>query len=374
MSCPRLISYISFVTNKEIIGRRLANQLITANHPSSPGEVVASMGALQAQDYGMSKWAVGLRMNKGTQEIVEQALDQGQILRTHVLRPTWHLVHQKDIRWMLALSGPRLQARLAAAQGKMGLSKDIFVRSKKIIEKALAKEQRLTRPELKVRLEKAKIPTDEYRLLHIMMHAELDALVCSGPRQGKQFTYELMDQRIPPSGESKLSVDESIAELARRYFTSHGPATLHDFAWWSGLSITEAKRGIEMNSARWHHFTAAGRTYWFTDAPDPSSKASPDPPSSSKFRGVLLLPAFDELIISYADRSALVATEMEQHVFTKNGIFRPVILVSEKWVGVWSRIEKKDKVLVERKLVHPVSATSEKAIMAACKKYSKFFD
>jgi len=331
---------------------------------------VASMGALQAQDYGMSKWAVGLRMDKGTHEIVEQALDQGQILRTHVLRPTWHLVHQKDIRWMLALSGPRLQARLAAVQGKMGLSKDVFGRSKKIIEKALAKEQRLARPELKAHLQKAKIPTDEYRLLHIMMHAELDGLICSGPRQGKQFTYELLDQRVPPSG--KLSRDESIAELSQRYFTSHGPATLHDFAWWSGLSIAEAKRGIEMNSARWRHFTVADRTYWFTDDPASSSKASP--PSSSKPRGALLLPAFDELIISYADRSALVAPEMEQHVFTKNGIFRPVILVNGKWVGIWGRNEKKDKVLVERKLLHPVSTASEKAIMAACKKYSKFFD
>jgi hypothetical protein len=359
------------VTNKEIIGRRLANQLITANHPSSPAEVVACMGALQAQDFGMSKWAVGLRMDKGTQEIVEQALDQGQILRTHVLRPTWHLVHQKDIRWMLALTGPRLQARLATAQRKMGLNKNVFGRSKKIIEKALAKEQRLARPELKACLEKAKIPTDEYRLSHILMHAELDALICSGPRQGKQFTYELLDQRVPPA--EKLSRDQSLAELSRRYFTSHGPATLHDFAWWSGLSMTEAKRGIEMNSAHWHDFTIDAKTYWFTDPLTALSKTSSTrPPSPAGLSGALLLPAFDELIISYADRSALVAPELEQHVYTKNGIFRPVILVNGKWVGIWSRIEKKDKVVVGRQFVHPVSKASEKAILTACKKYYRF--
>jgi hypothetical protein len=368
------MSYISLVTDKEIISHRLTNQLITANHPHTPAEVVATMGALQAQDYGMVKWAVGLRMEKGTQETVEKALDQGQILRTHVLRPTWHLVHPDDIRWMLALTGPRIIARMAPAERKMGLTKDILAHSQKIIEKVLTKEHRLSRPDLTARLEKAKIPTHEHLLLHILMHAELNGLICSGPRQGKQFTYELLDRRVAPA--KKLSRDESLAELSRRYFNSHGPATLYDFAWWSGLSVTEAKKGIAMNSAHLQNFVIGDKTYWLAGASQTPSKRSSHPakPSSppAKHRGILLLPAFDELIIGYADRSALLAPDMEQHVFTKNGIFRPVILVNGKWVGIWSRSEKKDKVLVERQLIHPVGASSEKAMMTACKKYGEF--
>ena len=363
--------------------------------PPTPADAVAHLGAMQAQDYAMVKWAVGLRMDNATHDNIEQAIDNGQILRTHVLRPTWHLVHPRDLRWMLALSAPRIRAAMATQQRQLQLDEKIFRRSEKLIEKALAKDRQLTRTELMTRLQAAGIATNDIRSSHIMIRAELNGLVCNGPRAGKQFTYALLEERVPPA--PKLSRDESIAQLAQRYFTSHGPATVHDFAWWSGLSVTDAKKGIEINSAKWHSITlgsqrqgASGpQKYWFINPPAPpiatASPAHTARPSAGPARTVLpsttppvrsssafLLPAFDEFIISYADRSALLDAATGKHVMTNNGLFYPAILVNGKITGTWTRTEKANKMTIHQNLIHPVSKTAEKGIAAACKKYSKF--
>ena len=392
------------MTSKELIRLRLSNQWITRltvrqtilpSLPFTPADVVAHLGAMQAQDYAMAKWAVGLRMDNATHDNIEQAIDKGQILRTHVLRPTWHLVHPKDIRWMLALSAPRIRAAMATQQRQLQLDEKIFRRSEKLIEKALAKDQHLTRTELMTRLQAAGIATNDIRSSHIMIRAELNGLVCNGPRAGKQFTYALLEERVPPA--PKLSRDESIAQLAQRYFTSHGPATVHDFAWWSGLSVTDAKKGIESNSAKWQSITLGSQRqgatnpqkYWFITPPAPPiATASPTHtarPSASPAHTVLpaatplvripsafLLPAFDELLVSYADRSALLDPAIGKQIITNNGLFYPTILANGKIAGTWTRIEKPNKITIHQNLIHPVSKTAEKAITTACNKYSKF--
>jgi hypothetical protein len=364
------------MTNKELISHRMTSQWITppAGHPHTPAEVVSYLGAVQAQDYAMSKWAVGLRSGNTTHEEVEQAIDRGLILRTHVLRPTWHLVHPEDIRWMLALSASRIRAAGAGQIRNVELDDKIFRRSGKIIEKALAKDRHLTRTELMSRLGSAGIATNDIRSAYIMMWAELDGLVCNGPRQGKQFTYALLEERVPPV--PKLSRDESLARLALRYFSSHGPATLHDFAWWGGLLLSDAKKGMEMNDGHWHTISIGAKKYWFTDTSASSSeRLMPDTSSGQRSRSsstAHLLPAYDELIISYTDRSALFDAATERRFVTGNGLFRPAILIDAKLVGCWSRTEKSGKTTITQDLFQPVSKRAGQAIAAASRRYQTF--
>jgi len=363
------------MTNKELISHRMISQWITpaTGHPHTPAEVVSYLGAMQAQDYGMSKWAVGLRSGNTTHEEVEQAIDRGLILRTHVLRPTWHLVHPEDIRWMLALSASRIRAAGAGQIRNVELNDKIFRRSGKIIEKALVKDHHLTRTELMSRLGSAGIATNDIRSAYIMMWAELDGLVCNGPRKGKQFTYALLEERVPPA--PKLSRDESLARLALRYFSSHGPATIHDFAWWAGLLLSDAKKGVETSGGHWQTITIGAKKYWFADPSSSPATLMPATPSGKRPRSSAvahLLPAFDELIIGYTDRSALLDAATEKRFITSNGLFRPAILVEDKLTGCWSRTEKSGKTTITQDLFQPVSKRAGQAIAAACKRYHTF--
>ncbi len=223
----------------DIIHSRLLNQQIANSYFQQPGELVEWMGAMQAQEYAMAKWAIGLRIPGSTDAMVESAFNKGGILRTHLLRPTWHFVSPTDIRWMLALSAPRINAIGAYMYRQLKLDNAIFRRSAAVLLKTLEGGKYLTRTELQEALKQKKIIADGLRLGYIMMHAELEGLICSGPRQGKQFTYALLEERVPPV--PALTRDESLALLAKKYFSSRGPATTIDFATWSGLTITDSK-------------------------------------------------------------------------------------------------------------------------------------
>ena len=219
------------------------------------------MGAVQAQEYADTRWALALRMRRATAAGIEQAFDEGTILRTHVLRPTSHLVAPTDIRWMLALTGPCVSRRMAPYNRRLELDATVFRRNWNAIVRALRGGAQLTRQELKAVLQRADVRADGVqRLAHIVMQAELDAVICSGARRGNQHTYALLDERVPPS--RTLSRDEALAELARRYFTSHGPAQLQDFMWWSGLAATDARAGLAMAGRRLKRDDVDGRTYW----------------------------------------------------------------------------------------------------------------
>jgi hypothetical protein len=207
---------------------RLHNQLLSRTEFTEPEQVVAWLGAVQAQDYAGAKWALGLRLANATDAAIEEAIDRGRILRTHVMRPTWHFVTPADIRWMLELTAPRVRALLAYNDRQLGLDQVTFKKSSAVLEKALQNNQQLTRGELTPILEKAGIAVEGLHLGQLLTHAELDGLVCSGPRKGKQFTYALLEERAPEA--RLLEREAALAELSRRYFHSHGPATLQDFA------------------------------------------------------------------------------------------------------------------------------------------------
>jgi hypothetical protein len=276
-----------------VANARLQNQLITRAGRSRPDEVVGWLGAVQAQEYAAASWGLALRMKvKASEETIDRALAEGDILRTHVMRPTWHFVTPADIRWMLELTAARVHRAMATYHRQMGLDAPTLTRGTALIERALRDRRHLTRSELGDELRQAGLSLGRIPMAHLAMYAELEGVICSGPRRGKKFTYALLAERAPNA--RRLPRDESLAELSRRYFTSHGPATLRDFSWWSGVTIAEAKRGVEMIEARKEDLN--GLTYWVAGGSHRGKGTAP---------AVHLLPIYDEYLVAYRDRDAV---------------------------------------------------------------------
>lgn len=315
--------------------QRINNQKIVGSTFTTPSEVVAHFGAIQAQDYSMSKWAVGLRLSNATDESIEHAINEGAILRTHILRPTWHLVAAQDIRWMLALTAPHIQKVVAYMYRQLELNEVILNHTDKLIGRALEGNKHLTRAELIDVIAKSGIPTSDLRAAHLMFHAELNGIVCSGAMRGKQITYALMDERVPTT--PILAREEALAKLAQRYFISHGPATLSDFVWWSGLKISDARAGLALAKSALVSEKIADQLYWMP----PYSQ--PLPPQNTAH----LLPAFDEFMVSYKDRTAALSPHDTATTITANGIFKPIVVVNGKVEGIWKRHLKKEKVAID---------------------------
>ncbi len=233
---------------RDIGFHRLSNQHIAGEKFEKPEEVVKWMGALQAQDYGQSVWAIGLRTRSGTLADVERAIEDGTIIRTWPMRGTIHFVPPEDARWMLKLSAARMLAADGRRMAQLELTVDILVRCQDLFYHALSGGKRLSRPDLMTLLEDAGISTQHQRGYHILWYCAQNGVICLGPMQGKQQTFELLDEWSP--GSRDLPREEALAELARRYFSSHGPATVHDFAWWAGLTVTDARLGLEAATTR----------------------------------------------------------------------------------------------------------------------------
>ncbi|MBN1219139.1 MAG: AlkZ family DNA glycosylase, partial [Anaerolineae bacterium] len=283
------------MTSFDIAPQRLHNQSIAPAVSETPGDVVKRLGAVQAQDYLGALWAVGLRMQAATEQIIEQAIRDRQIIRTWPMRGTLHFVASEDVRWMLALLTPRVMAGAARRHRQLELDAATFARSETLFATALQGGQRLTRPEMMEVLEQGGISPDGQRGYHILGWAARSGFICFGPRQGKQDTFVWLDDWLPEG--KTLSREESLAELAKRYFTGHGPATVQDFIWWSGLPAAEARTGLKMVEAGLAREELDGQTYWFL----PSSFRA-EVASSTAY----LLPAFDEYLLGYRNRSAVL--------------------------------------------------------------------
>jgi hypothetical protein len=319
----------------DIANIRLGSHQLKDTPLKTPEDMVARMGAMQAQNYNMAKWAIGIRIPELTDAMVEEAFNKGEILRTHVMRPTWHFVAPKDIRWMLSLSAKRIKSAMQVWDNKLELNKEIYIKSNKILEKVLLGNKHLTRDEIVLEFEKNGIKMHSARIYHIMMGAEQDGIVCSGAIRGKEQTYALLDERAPQA--TTLLKDEALARLALTYFKSHSPATLQDFIWWSGLSTTEARHAIEMVKTEFISETINSQTFWIHNSFQEFSTDN---------QSVLLLPAFDEYIIAYKDRKAVLPFEHHTKAISSNGIFRPTILKNGKVIGIWKKSTTKNKVIV----------------------------
>ncbi len=322
-------------------------------------------GAVQAQDFHAAKWALALRMRNASHAVIEEAFDRGEILRTHLLRPTWHFVAPDDIRWLLQLTAPRVKVRCGPNNRKLELDIAVFKRSNRVITKALRGEKHLTRSELKAALNRSGVAADDtVRLAHILLRAELDGIVCSGPRRGKQFTYALLEERVPAT--HPLGRDESLAELTRRYFTSHGPATLPDFVWWSGLTTNDARRGIALANAHINEIQFEGNTYWASES---------TPMSASSYKAHLLpghlLPAYDEYNVAYKDRQLVIDAASGLTTLDALG---PVVIVDGKLVGSWKAALDKHSVAISVNSATTFAKHDKLAITKAAERYAAFLD
>ena len=350
------------MTSLDIAHQRLVNQHIAQATFKQPGDVVGWLGAVQAQDYAGAKWALGLRLLGVTDDDVDQAFAAGSILRTHLMRPTWHFVTPLDIGWLLALTGPRVHAVNAYMYRKLELDSAIFKRSNAALAKALQGGKQLTRSELRRVLQKAGIVTDgELRMGYLMMRAELDGLVCSGARRGKQFTYALVDDRAPRA--KTLEREEALAELAGRYFMSRGPATVQDFAKWSGLTITDAKRGLEAVGHQLRREVVDGQVYWLSRSTSSANDASPT---------ACLLSIYDEYISGYKDRRAMGEADVGAQLSALGNALSYVIVVDGQIVGTWKRTFSKDRVVIETKLFNRLTKAENRAIAVAARRYGDF--
>src|SRR5712691_5434716 len=243
-----------------ITARRLRAQRLTGKPLASPVDVVRWLGAVQSQDYAGAKWALARRSRAATDAALDRLFDDGAILRTHVMRPTWHFVVPEDIRWLLDLTASRVRAGLASRYRELEIDDRVAARAAAVFAAALAGGRYLTRPELGQALRAAGISPEGQRLPHLLLRAELDQVIVSGPRHGKQFTYARFEERVPKS--PALERSEALGELTLRYFRSHGPAQVSDFTWWSGLTAAEARRGIDMAGGDLECVTFDGNDYW----------------------------------------------------------------------------------------------------------------
>lgn len=339
---------------------RLQNQHLAEPKLTKPAEIVQWLGAIQAQDYAGAKWAVGQRLKGASDDLIEKAFTNGDIIRTHVMRPTWHFIAPEDVRWMLDLTAARIHAIAATRHRQLELTDEVFTKCIDIITKALNGGKQSDRIELTDLLKKGGIAIDEHRFVHIMMELELRQLVCSGGRNDKKFTYALLDERIPKS--KALTREEALATLAERYFTAHGPATLADYAWWSGLTVADCKAGLEMIKNKLMSETVEGNTYWFADTGLNTAKPA----------NVYLLPNYDEYIVSYKDRSSAIEARYLHKSDPRGTIFNHTLIVNGKVMGIWKKEIKKDKLIIYLDPFKPLSKVALSAFNSAAKHYSKF--
>jgi hypothetical protein len=341
---------------------RLYKQRLRQTTFRTAGEVVAYLGAVQAQEYAGAKWALSLRMQQASDDVIDTAFNEGEILRTHVMRPTWHFVTSEDIRWILELTAPRVHTVNGHMYRKLELDETLFRRSHGLFASALEGGTFLTRAELADALAQGGIHADGMRLGYIVHHAELEAVLCSGPRRGRQFTYALLDERAPQA--RRLSRDVALAELTLRYYTSHGPATVADFAWWSGLTKADVKAGLAMCSAQLLREEIEGQAYWFS--PD----ALPAPDADHR---ALLLPTYDEYIIGYTDRSALFGPSLIERLGSRGDTaFHSMIIIHGHIVGTWRRSINRGLVHIDMETFRPLSAAQENAVHDAAQRYGDF--
>ena len=350
----------------DLIRRRLANQRLSRSSFRTPAEVVAWLGAMQSQDYPGAKWAIGLRAPV-TDEEVDRACDEGTIIRTHILRQTWHFIARDDIRWMLALSGPRVNAISAHYYRKMEIDERTATRSRKVFERVLRDDTHLTRPELGAALRRAGIVASGTRLAFLTLRAELDAVICSGRRRGHQPTYALLDERVPPRigpfGPAPIDRDAALAELTRRYFTSHGPATLKDYVWWSGLTVRDARAGIELAGPSLGREDVDGFTYWSADRRVPKTGAAPV---------AHLLPNYDEYLIAHKDRHLVVSRGSGDGVTRIKDPFVHHVVIDGRLAGSWTRTVKDGSVDVRCAMYGRPGAETARAIDAAVARLGRF--
>ena len=341
----------------------MRNSGLTGERFRSPDEVVAWHGAMQAQEYGLAKWSIAQRAHGIVDEDVDRALEAGAIVRTHVLRATWHFVAARDIRWMLTLTAPRVRRNLASRFRELGLDPQTLARCETAIASALSRNRRLTREELGGVIRDAGIDPSGQRLPFILSHCELEAVICSGGLSGKRHTYALFDDRVPKN--RRFDRDQALAELVRRYLQSHGPATARDLGWWSTLPMSDVRNGL-------HHLGSAVRseaieetTFWMLSA----DRRSPGRGSRAYF-----LQLYDETLVGYTESRFFGDSRQAaaRAAWRDRSLPSGVVLIEGGVAGHWKRTMNKDLVTLEVLLYDEPSSVVARRLEAAAAEMGRF--
>lgn len=354
------------ITHQQIARQRLARQRLTSPGLRTPQDVVRWFGAVQAQEYGPARWGVAQRLSGSPVDAtIQEAVTRGDILRTHVLRPTWHFVAPADIRWMLALTGPRVQRTMAGYTRQHGLDARAISRCLAAIERLL-EGRVLTRPDLGIALTRRGIAVKGTALALVVMHAELEGVICSGPYAGRHLTYGLIDERAPlarlrPGVTAGASRDEMVAELVRRYFQSHGPATTRDFAWWSGLTNADARRGLDI--VRGTPVEVQGLTYWTAGRQ----------PAETRRAAAHLLPIYDEYVVAYRDRVAVPHGAPGLQPLGPGVTFQHALIANGQIAGTWKMARGRDGVTVQPLPLRALTKAESGGVKTAAKACERFF-
>jgi hypothetical protein len=349
------------MTTTEIGHWRLANQMISAAACRQPEEVVAALGAMQAQDFAGALWSIGLRLPAATETMVEQAIAERKIVRTWPMRGTLHFVAATDIHWMLEVLPPRILSNARKRAEALELDAKIFARCEKLFLRELTGNRQLTREGMMTLLEENKISTASQRGYHILWRLAQEKVICFGARSGKQHTFALLHEWVVAP--KKLERAAALVEIAIRYFTSHGPATLHDFTGWTGLPAADARAGLEGATTQLVKEKIAGKDYWF-----PRTAAKAAPVAAEGF----LLPGFDEFMLGYKDRSAVLEAKHAQKIVPgNNGVFTPSVILNGRVAGTWQKTAKKSAVIAANGFKRFTKAEIE-ALKPAVERYGRF--
>jgi hypothetical protein len=333
--------------------------VVASGASGAPADAVARLGAVQAQDYLGALWAVGLR-SSATESEVERALAEGHIVRTWPMRGTLHFVAAADARWLTELLAPRAVAAGASRMRALGIDAALLRRARSVLTRALTKARSLPRPEIYRVLEDAGIATAAQRGLHLLWRLAQECFVCFGPRIGKQPSFVLFDDWVAPA--RALRGDEALAELAARYFEGHGPATVRDLAWWSGLTLATARRAVHAAGDHLRPAASEGQEYFC---------GSKTPASVRARGGAHVLPAFDELLVGYALQGTFVDGDVKHHV-RAGGLIHPVVVAGDRVAGIWRRRLGAREVACSVRAFEPLDAPTLRAVRLAFERYARF--
>ena len=350
--------------------RRLGTQRLTGPGFADAPEAVRFLTAVQSQDYPAASWALGMRTAGSSAAAIDADYAAGRLLRTHVLRPTWHFVDPADLRWLLDLTAPRVRRAMASYYRQYGLGPEVLGRAEEVIAAALGGGIRSTRAELAERLAAAGIVVSGVPLTFVMMHAELGALICSGGLRGRQHTYTLVDERVPAA--PGLDRYDALARLVHRYLVGHGPATVRDAAWWSGLTMTDVRRGIGGCGTDLVRLDRDGTEYWCAAAAsgDPDGEVG-EAGEAGDGSGVRLLPNFDEYLVGYAGHEEIydAARFGPQEGYSLLG---NVLLVDGEVRGFWRRVVRGRRVEVTLTPLEPLGRQQLRGVEAEVARYAEF--
>lgn len=346
----------------ELLDIRLHNQLLALHSKKETHDIVSWMGAMQSQSLDLAKWAIGVRLENKTVKDIDETLSAGKIIRTHILRPTWHFVSSDDIHWMYDLSNPRLRPIYRSYSRMLQLDEKYISSFVPTLVKILEGNKHFTKQELTDIFASQGIVIDSKVLSHAINYAEMEGLVVNGCVRGKQQTFTLLEELAPRK--ETISKEEALERLARRFFTSHAPATIQDFAWWSGLSLTECKQAIDMIKNDFISETIDGRSFLMKNDTQTRQR---DKDSA------LLLPPFDELVVSYKDRSDMIGDEHYSKVMTKNGLFSPTLMLNGRIIGSWKKTVLKGKPKIELSFFEKTSKKTEQLFEPEIKRIENFY-